>query len=109
MTISDPRGDRLRTLDAAREAFVEACAGRFEAGRTAALGEVETLDALARAIAKSLASWRPVFQRLDLARVADLEIRRAGALLMESVFDDVIEPDAWRVLLAALDLAEPGA
>lgn len=109
MTLSDPRGDRLRALDAAREAFVDACAGRFEAGRAAALAEAETLGALAGAIAQSLASWRTVFRRLDLAGEVAFDPDRAGALVLEAVFDGLLEPCAWRVLAGALDLADPGA
>lgn len=109
MSSSDPRGARLHTLDAQGEAFVAAFAGRGEAGPSVARGDIETLAALAHAIAHDLALWRPLVQRLDLARDGDFDTRRAGALILETVFDELLEPHAWRVLAAALDLAERGA
>lgn len=107
MTNSDLPGDRLRALDAARQAFVDACAGRFEAGGGMAAGEVETLSALSRAISHSVASWGRLFRRLDLAVDGVFDARRAGQLVLEAVFDDLVEPRAWGVLAAAFDLIEP--
>ncbi|MBA3812681.1 MAG: hypothetical protein H0X27_13760 [Caulobacteraceae bacterium] len=107
MTNSDPRADRLRALDALREAFVEACAERFEGGGGVAGSEIEVLAALSGAIAESVASWGRLLRRLDFAREGALDPRRAGALVLEAVFDDLVEPHAWRVLAAALDLAGP--
>jgi hypothetical protein len=43
--------------------------------------------------------------RLDLACTQSLDLRRAGALVLESVFDEILCPAALRVMTAALDLA----
>jgi hypothetical protein len=73
---------------------------RFEAGAAVAAAEVEALRALARAITDHLEQWRRLTAALELSRPFDR--RRAGLLLMESVFDDLLPAGAWRVLAAAL-------
>ena len=46
---------------------------------------------------------------LPLLPGARFDSPRAARLLMESVFDELLAPPAWRVLAAAVDLAIEGA
>lgn len=96
----DPAANLLRDLDASIGDLRDVCIERFEAGGAVANAEVVALTALAGAIARSLADWRDLARTLEFA--APLDPRRAGALVLESVFDEILAPDAWRVLAATL-------
>jgi hypothetical protein len=102
----DPTANLLRDFDARVDDLRDVCIERFEAGGVAAGAEVIALAALAMAIARNLADWRALTRTLELA--APLDLRRAGALVLESVFDEILAPDAWRVLAGALALAQAG-
>jgi hypothetical protein len=106
MSLTDPRGELLHAFDAHAAAFSAAAADRAELGGPLSQGEIAHLTGLAGAIAASLADWRRRLEPLGLARRIAFEEARAGALVLESVFDDLLTPGAWRVLGAALDLAQ---
>ena len=101
----DPRGAALRAFDAAAASFVQDCAHRLEAGGASTQGEVRKLADLGERLAADLTAWDQAVADLHLARQTRLRPGRAGQLLIESVFDEVLEPDATRLLAAALDLA----
>jgi len=91
MSLIDPRGALLRAFDAHVEAFT-------------APVETARLTDLAAAVAADLADWSKRLERLDVGRSAPFDAGRAAALGLESVFDEVLTPDAWRVLAAAFEL-----
>ena len=93
----------LRELDASVADLTGHCLGRFEAGGAVAAAEADTHTPLAEAIAGHVAEWLGLVAPLELA--AHFDAARAGALLLESVFDDILAPPAWRVLAAALAVA----
>ena len=101
----DPRGDLLRDLDARAADFTRHCAARAQAGRGVAERDLETLNQLASAIARDLEHWGRLVHRLDLAAPGPFDPRRAAALIAESVFEEILSPDAWAFLAATLDLA----
>jgi hypothetical protein len=109
MSLIDPRGRLLSAFDAHAGAFLAASAEGVELGGRLAQEEIAHLTDLAGAMAVSLAQWRRRVERLDLARRATFDEARAGALILESVFDGLLTPYAWRVLSAALDLAQDHA
>jgi uncharacterized protein YjeT (DUF2065 family) len=90
----------LRELDACVGDLTRECIDRFEAGGMVARAEIAGLNALAEAIARSLGEWRTLTAALELA--APIDVARAGALVLESLFDEILAPEAWRVLAAAL-------
>ncbi len=60
------------------------------------------LAALAKAVIDDLDGWGDRLATLNCA--VTYERARAALLVMESVFDEVLEPDACRVLSAEMDL-----
>jgi hypothetical protein len=105
MSLADPRGQRLHAFDAHAQAFMAAAAEGAQLGAHLSRGEIAHLTDLAGAIAASLAEWLRRLEPLDLARRTPFDNERAGAPVLESVFDDLLTPAAWRVLSAAFDLA----
>jgi|SRR5665213_712869 len=104
MSIShDPRGGALHAFDAHARALSADLALRFELGERIAGAEIETLSALARGIAASVAAWGELARGLN---APPFDGRRAGVLVLEVVFDELLDPAAWRVLAAALELAQ---
>ncbi|MGI9170222.1 MAG: VOC family protein [Caulobacteraceae bacterium] len=101
----DPAIDPIHALDAHVEAFVAEAIEGVELGGRLARDDVARLSRLAAVLAAGLADWRGALDALEVAPRAGFDERRAGALLLESVFDDLLAPAAWRVLAAALDLA----
>ncbi|MDQ2859596.1 MAG: hypothetical protein M3T55_02490 [Pseudomonadota bacterium] len=91
MPPTDPRGVLLRAFDAHAAAF-------------AASGDTACLARLAAALAANLADWGERLDRLEVGRRAPFDPGRAAALVLESVFDEALTPDAWRVLAAAIGL-----
>ncbi|HXV00535.1 MAG TPA: hypothetical protein VG166_08550 [Caulobacteraceae bacterium] len=83
------------------------CRERFEAGGAVAAREGEALLSLAGMLAAHVRQWESLAGGLELCGRFDR--RRAGALLLESVFDDLLPAAPWRVLAAALaeNLAGP--
>jgi hypothetical protein len=101
----DPRGGLLRDLDARAADYTRDCAARAQAGSAVAELDLHILDQLASAIARDLRHWATLAYRLDLAATCPFDPRRAAALIAESVFEEILAPDAWAVLAASLDLA----
>ncbi|HEY2177031.1 MAG TPA: hypothetical protein VGH15_00490 [Caulobacteraceae bacterium] len=93
-------------LDAAIDDLGHECRERFEAGDAVAAAQVEALLALADAVTDHLGEWRRLTATIELR--APFDGRRAGLLLLESVFDDILEAAPWRVLAAAVAAAESG-
>jgi hypothetical protein len=110
MTIALQRSAALREYDHATAAYLRDCASRAPAGRSIGETDIAALRELAQGVAEATRAWTTPFERLDLARSlggrhpAAIEPKRAGALILESVFDELVDPGAWRVLAAALDL-----
>ena len=100
---SDPRGASLHAFDAQAALLANERAATVEAGRFEARRENAALDELARSIAQATTQWRDLDRPLDLATPYDPA--RAGELILETVFDEILDPAAWRVLAAALALA----
>ena len=98
------RGRLLILLDNAEAEHRADCIQRLQAGRDVAARESRALVALAAGIAKSLAEWREHTGRLNLA--ASFDARRAGTLVLESVFDEILSGPQWRILAAAFDLTD---
>ncbi len=73
-------------------------------GRIARL-ETELLWRLAGCIATAVAEWATIVEDLDVARQRQLDPAESASLVLECVFDPILEPQAWRVLAAALPLA----
>ncbi len=101
----DPRGELLRRFDIAAAAFASHCRDRAPGGAAIARSDTNLLWRLASAIAAALGEWTQLTDGLDLARSAPLDSRLTADLVLEVVFDPVLEPGAWRVLAAALALA----
>lgn len=104
--IPPPRAHLLHAFDGYSRDFAAHCAERIEDGDRLARAEIEALSDLAGDLAAAANGWGAAVGRLDLARVASFDPRRAGTLILETVFDEVLSPDAWRVLAAALELAQ---
>jgi hypothetical protein len=115
MSCTPRRADLLRDYDAARRSFVEDCADRAEAGARIAGQDVRVIEELAAEVAGSLILWKAVFDQLDLARDAGgrrpavMDVARAGDLVVETLFDELLAPAATRLLAASLALAEAQA
>jgi hypothetical protein len=97
---ADPR----RQFDASVAELTHRCRDDFEAGASVADDEIRGLCSLAEAIGRGLTEWRALTSPLSLCQ--SLDARRAGVILIETVFDEVMEPDAWRVLADAFALVE---
>lgn len=97
---------RDHPFDASADALTQRCVADFEAGAWVADDEIRGLCSLAEAIGRGLTEWRALAAPLTL--VAPLDARRAGEIVIETVFDEVLAPDAWRVLADAFALVELG-
>ncbi len=93
-------------LLAAERAFGAECAERAPMGWRIARMDGAILAELACAIRASTMIWSDLFADLDLAASAPFDGARAATLVAECVFDEVLEPSAWRVLKAALEREE---
>ncbi len=67
------------------------------------------LHAFAHTLAAAVGAMEADSGQLPLPAGARFESPRAARLLLESVFDELLAPPAWRVLAAAVDLALEGA
>ncbi len=96
--------DLFHRLDSSTADLAARCREDFEAGHLVADEEIRVLSDLAQAIGRGLVEWRDISAALALA--APLDARRAGTIVIETVFDEVLPPDAWRVLSDAFELVE---
>ena len=101
----DLRTLRLAAFDAHSRDFLQEARRRSEGGDHLARREIERLAGLADQVIRSLGDWRDRAGRLDLALRAPLHLPQAARALTETVFDDMLEPEATRVFAAAIDLA----
>jgi hypothetical protein len=67
--------------------------------------EVAIMTELADALFAAVCAWNVIIADVEPARRARFDARRAGALVIESVFDELLTPPACRVLMAAFDIA----
>jgi hypothetical protein len=102
---NDPRGGRLRAFDAHSRDFLAYAAPRLEDGEQLARADIDRLAALADQVVRSLVQWRERLAQVELAVRRPLSVPLAARLVTEAVFDDLLEPEATRVLAAAIDLA----
>jgi hypothetical protein len=104
MPSPSPRGALLQAFDADAAALMDERDATIEAGRFEARREIVALGDLAKAIARVTTEWRGLITPLELTTPYDAT--RAGDLIVETVFDEILDPAAWRVLTAALALAQ---
>ena len=64
--------------------------------------DLSRLSALAKVVIDDIDGWRDRLEALDCAGPCDRA--RAALLVLESVFDEVLTPDACRVLSAEMEL-----
>jgi hypothetical protein len=105
----DSRGSDLRAFDAAAGELCDHYGARFEAGGSLASRDIRRLTLLAERLGREVMAWSGAVGDLDAGAAGRLRPCRAGRLLVESVFDEVLIPEATRVLAAALALACPAA
>lgn len=101
----DLRTLRLAAFDAQSRDFLQETRRRSDGGDRLARNEIERLAGLADQVIRSLSDWRERAARLDLALRAPLDVPQAARALTETVFDDMLQPEATRVFAAAIDLA----
>lgn len=100
---TDLRNQRLNALDA--------CSHELLAGPLAGLNgscarrELESVAALGEAVVRSLRAWRDLFRELEFSALGPFSVPAAARLVSEAVFDELLEPEASRLLGAAMDLA----
>ncbi|HEY5105305.1 MAG TPA: hypothetical protein VII73_00890 [Caulobacteraceae bacterium] len=102
------RASLLRAVDGHIADFVADCEDRYELGGAIARADAEILVGLARQVARSLGAWGAIAADLDLASQDTAAIESAGAVVLEAVFDGVLQPGAFRILAAALALESDG-
>ncbi|HEX4740853.1 MAG TPA: hypothetical protein VH353_05950 [Caulobacteraceae bacterium] len=101
----DLRTLRLAAFDAHSRDFLQEARRRRDGEDRLARREIESLAGLADQVVRSLGDWRDRAARLDFALRAPLDLPIAARALTETVFDDMLEPEATRVFAAAIDLA----
>ncbi len=102
----DIQGERLRALNGWIEAFLQARRLRAGEGRDAGEAEAHRLFRLGGRLASDILGWGAQMSELETARAGAFDAERAAALILETVFDETLHPDAWRVLTAAVSLAQ---
>ena len=105
----DSRGLDLHAFDTVAGELSRHYGARLEAGGRLASRDIARLSALAQRLGREVTAWSGAVRDLEAGAAAALEPRRAGRLLIESVFDEALIPEATRVLAAALDLAWPAS
>ena len=95
--MQDIRTEMLHGLDALSHEFVQSSQYSIVAAR-----DLGRLAALAKVVSDDIAGWGDRIEALDCARPWDR--KRAVLLVMESVFDEVLPPDACRVLATEMEL-----
>lgn len=91
----------------ASSAFDAAAAALADDGAPAS--DLVVLGKLAAVLTADVGRWRVLVDQLDHAACARLDPRRAAVLIVESVFDEVLIPSAWRALSATTALCEARA
>ena len=95
--MQDNRLQVLRAIDAFSHDFTESSQCPVVATR-----DLGRLAALAKVVLDDIDGWGNRIEALDCA--APYDRARAVLLVMESVFDEALTPDACRVLSAEMDL-----
>ena len=103
----ESRGSDLHAFDAVADELSRHYAVRFETGGRLASRDIQRLSLLAERLGREVMAWSGALRDLEGGAARPLEPRRAGRLLVESVFDEALIPEATRVLAAALALACP--
>lgn len=98
MIQSDSRGARLRAFDAKLIEFVTDSEHAHGDGGA-------SLCELAKVIASSMARWKKIMPRIALVRPGRFDAEMAGALAIESVFDELLDEPSLGLLVAAFELA----
>ncbi|MBV8681323.1 MAG: hypothetical protein JO111_00510 [Caulobacteraceae bacterium] len=101
----DLRGRRLAAFDDHCREFLDEARCSVEAGESLAREEIEGLTTLADHVVQSLGSWRERANKLELSLRAPFNVPVAARAVAETVFDDVLRPEATRLFSAAIDLA----
>lgn len=101
MKTIDRQGDDLRRYDSRLAQFI----GDPAHDRSLADEDAVTLADMADAIAAAVLVWAGIAQRLQLRRAAPLDQLRAGRLIIECVFDELLDGDSLGVLDASFSLA----
>jgi hypothetical protein len=109
MHSTDARGADLRAFDTAAGDLTHHCGVRFEAGRSVAERDIQRLNALAERLSLEVTAWSRAVRALEAVASRPLDPHRAACLVIESVFDETLIPEATRVLSAAFNLACPAA
>ncbi|HEY5071281.1 MAG TPA: hypothetical protein VII63_04535 [Caulobacteraceae bacterium] len=105
MTLSaDLRGRRLHAYDGHAATFIQECGRRAPAGRAIAAADLELLMQLSRRLGADARAWSALLSRLDLAAAGGLDPLRSADIVLETVFEESLEPSAWRVLAAGVAL-----
>jgi hypothetical protein len=107
MHSTDTRGADLRVFDAMTSELSRHYDARFEIGAALASRDIRRLSALAERLSREIGAWGRAIGELEAGAAGPLESHRSGRLLIESVFDEVLIPEATRVLTAAFALACP--
>lgn len=97
---------KLRAFDAEARAYGAALGDTERLGRLRAAEDIATLHALGRTLAGSVLEWAVVIAAAPIAGAGEFNRDRAARLILESVFDELLDAPAWRLLAAAVDLAE---
>jgi hypothetical protein len=95
----DARGRLLYDLDEAAGEVTHRC-GRYQADK-----DLAALFDLAEAIVRAIGEWRDLTRECE--RLSTWDPPRAGALILESVFDELLPAPQWRFLAAAPALSWP--
>jgi hypothetical protein len=103
----ESRGSDLRAFDAFASELSDHCEARFEAGGRVAGRDIQRLGALAERLGRQVVSWGEALRELEVAAAQPLNAHRTARLLIETVFDEALIPEATRVLAAALALVCP--
>jgi hypothetical protein len=101
MTLADPRGARLRVLDAK---LLELSVHRLDSPDGPDTNGGALCD-LAIAIAGSMSEWNEIMRGIRVERSSRFEPMVAGCLAIESVFDALLDGPSLGVLMAAFELA----
>jgi hypothetical protein len=109
MHSTDARGSDLRAFDAVASELFQHCDVRFDAGRSVAGRDIQRLSALAERLGREVTAWSGAVRALEAVAARPLDPHRAACLVIESVFDETLIPEATRVLAAALNLACPAS
>jgi hypothetical protein len=101
----DLRGKDPRAFDTFAGELSRHCDTVFEAGAGLAARDIERLSSLAGRLGREVNVWSRAIGDLEAGAAKALEARRAGRLLIDTVFDEALIPEASRVLAAAFEIA----